>query len=1554
MGSVDNRVVSLKFDNDDFQKKIGPTLQNLDNLKKGLDLSESSKNLEGLSKAGKGFNLDNIGSAVESISNKFTAMGAVAFSVIDNIVTKAITAGSSLASAFSLDPIKDGFKEFEVNANSIQTILANTADKGTTLNQVTDALDNLNEYADKTIYNFSQMAKNIGTFTAAGVNLEDAKNSIKGIANLAAMAGSSADQASAVMYQLSQAMSAGKVSAQDWLSVNNAGIGGPLQKQLFESAKALHQLNDVPLNTTFDEWVKSGGNFKQAMEDGVFTSDVLKLALKAMSGEMSKDQLVAAGYSEQQAEYVLKTAGIAEDAATKVKTFTQLMSTVKEALGSGWAMSFKLIIGNFEEAKGLFTSLNNVFSGLVQNSAKQRNEMLNAWRDSGGRDAAIQSLRNILWSLFSVIEALKQGWREIFPKMTGTRLTEITQGFEKLTQKLIPSAETLEHIKSAFSGVASVLKLSWTIITSVAGAFKTFFLSIDAIKGPPGATLGFFAKLGDGLKRLNELVGNGDWLKSGIEKLLGPVAEFINGLGSKIQPALDWLINTFNKVKDFLSNFFSSGADGAKSGFSSFADGVEESTGRIRQRWDQLMSHGDTLKRWFESFKEGLKSVAEWFKGFAGAVKESLSKGDFNSVFDKLNTGLLGGLLVVLGKFAKDGLKLNFGGKFLDNLGELIKTLSSGLKTLQLEVKADIIKKIAVAIAILTASVLVLSLIDSASLTKALGAIASFFAELVITFRAFDKLVSGVKGAFKIAELSAALILIGIALLAFVSAIKTLGSMSAEELAKGIAGLTVLLSVTMFLIDGLVQVLKKFKKGAGPLNKELDPKDLIALGLGLIGIAFAVKIMAGAAVELSKLPLEKMAQGIGGVLFLLGGIALVIKVGDDKKYLSMGLGMIAVAYAIKVLFGVVEDFANMDFEKMSNGILGLAETLAVIALSVRLLPEDTPKIGLGIYVLVKALKKMVDVIKEFAAVPTEDLVKGLIAMGVALGIIAAVIKIIGKDALEGMAALAITVLTLWALYGVIKAFAEIGLGGVLIGLLAIVGVIAALTIASVALTETGAVLGLMGLAEAFVAIGASVLLAGLGVLAFGAGILLLVKAAQLFQEIGVTAIRTFLDILPEIASAGAKAFGAFLASLLEMIPTILSALGDVIKAIAQWFSDNIDSIVSIITSIIQAILKVLRDNVPTIIQVGLELLIALLTGIRDNIYQITMLVGDILINFFNALNEKAPELIDSGMQLLETFLTGIADNLWKLSGAVGYLIGEFIRYLGNVLWQVVDAGGDVIVHLIEGFGKKAGDIVGAATVAIIIFAKELANNALKLADAAGTILTQFLRGLAQVIRTRGQEIRDAGLDLALAIIDGMTGGLATNAFKIIDKLKEIAKDGWDALTHFWESHSPSKKTYRLGVYIAEGLAKGLSEDTQAASSATTFAENVYNRFNDALTKSVDLSSMISESNPTITPVVDLSNVKKSMNDIDSLVGSPTIDTSVSLSQASSLASATKALENASADTNNPLSVPTSKEFKFEQNIYSPKALNMSDIYRQTRSQLAFAKEGLEELANELN
>ena len=428
MSSIDQRIVQMQFDNAKFEQGAKTSMSTIEKLKSALNFDKSVQSLSKLQNAGHKIDFSGLASGVETISARFTNLGIVGVAALTNITNAAINAGTQMVKSLTLDPVLSGFNEYETKMGSITTILTNTQSKGTTLEDVNKALNELNTYADQTIYNFAEMTRNIGTFTAAGVDLDSSVKAIKGIANLAAGSGSTSVQASTAMYQLSQALAAGRVSLQDWNSVVNAGMGGELfQNALKETAKQMGIVVDE--SVSFRESLSTAGG-----KESWLTSDVLIKTLEKFADD----------------ETLVK-------AATQVKTVTQLFDTMGESVQSGWAQSWEYIIGNREQAAAALTSVSDAFNNLIQPSTDARNAMLKFWNENGGRDAIIQAISNAFNGLMDILGPIHNAFQDVFPPMTGEKLVKISESIRDLTENFKISEKTATNLNRTFKGVFSLL-----------------------------------------------------------------------------------------------------------------------------------------------------------------------------------------------------------------------------------------------------------------------------------------------------------------------------------------------------------------------------------------------------------------------------------------------------------------------------------------------------------------------------------------------------------------------------------------------------------------------------------------------------------------------------------------------------------------------------------------------------------------------------------------------------------------------------------------------------------------------------------------------------------------------------------------------------------------------------------------------------------------------------------------------------------------------------------------------------------------------------------------
>ena len=1615
MPSVDNRVVEMNFDNAAFERKVATTLTSLEQLQKSLDMANAARGFEEVNRAARSFNLGGIAGAVDGVSAKFLAMSTIAITALANITNKAVDAGLRIAKSLTIAPILDGFREYETNMNSIQTILANTKDSGGNLDSVNNALDQLNEYSDQTIYNFSEMARNIGTFTAAGVELQPAVNAIKGIANLAAISGSNSQQASTAMYQLSQALAAGKVNLMDWNSVVNAGMGGAVfKKALFETGKAMGTITDVPLSASFDEWEEKGGTFREQMQKGWLTADVLSTTLEAFSGDLDVASLQMLGFSETAAQEMVELGELGIAAATEVKTLTQLMSTVKESVASGWSQSFRIVIGDFEQAKELFTDINNAIGGFVGRSSEARNELLQSWADMGGRTDLIEGLKNAFNALGDIIKPITNAFREVFPAPTALRLVELTHNFLEFTERMQISAGTAAKLGHIFKGVFGVIEIGWTVIKEASLAFKDLFSYFTA--GTGTGILDFFTDLGWSLSDLNDrLVENGG-IRKFFEEVTAAVITFaedplavLDGLKDKLTEVFNILFKgDFTGVSGWaedskIVDFFFDLRENLKE-LLTVPDGVAKAFGRLEQRFESIKKLGDVFEKIWDPIKnfgqrignvldEIWDHIRDWFSNLGNEMATAAEPGDFDAAVDLINVGLLGGIAAILKKFLDGGINLDFGGGVLEGVKNSLEGLTGVLTAMQADIKANALLKIAGAVAALTLSMVVLASIDSVDLTKALTAMSVGFGQLIASLAIITKLSLGPKSAAAFTAMTIGLVALAAAMLLMAVAAKTLSSLDWDELAKGLGGVTALL----LIVTQSVETLSKNSSG------------MITVGIGMIAMGIALNILAIALKQFAEMNWEELAKGFAavGAFFLVITLAAETLSKNASGMIGVGISMIAMAIALNLLALAVKQFAELSWEELGKGAAALAGSLLLLSSALSDMGANSAgmiRAGIGLLIVSASLLVIAQVMEQFAGMSWEELGRGLAGLGGALLILSLAVNSM-SGAILGAVSIGLIAGALWLLVDVVAAFADMSLEELGKGLLGIAAVLLTLGLSAAALSLV---------ITPMILLGGAMLLLGAGFALFGVGANLVAKAFTALAKAGTAGIGVLMALIdaiilriPALIEAFAIGIMELGMTILEGAPVLIEQLGVVILQLLETFITLIPDLKTAVIEFITAALETLRETAPDFINTGITLLLAFLAGIRDNIEELTLVAIDILTGFIQGLTERIGDITTAGLDLLIAFVDGIVQNLGKIVEAVGQVITAFITEVGNLASTIVTAGVDALVNFLLGItdnlakvastvtemvarfitevGKNAAKIATAGTDALVDFLEGLSNNWLKIVTAVGTIITDlitaigneanriidvgvdtvlafieglgknaveladgamqvitdFVNGLADAIRANSEELRNAGINLAGAIVSGITFGLSDKVGEVANAAKGLGEKALGAAGKVLGINSPSKEFIKIGQSIVEGFVDGIDDNHPAIQAASNMSSNVTTAFKDALSKASAITMGMDEFNPTITPVLDLTRVQQDAAGLLSMFGTNTLTPEFSYDQARVIAS-TDVSQNGS-DSIESLGPRT---VVFEQNNYSPEALSTADIYRESRSLIAVSKEEL--------
>lgn len=1363
--TVDERVVEMRFDNKQFEQNIQTSLSSIDKLKRSLNLEGAAKGLETVNDAAQKCNMSPLTNAVETVRVRFSALEVMAITALQNITNSALVAGKNLVSAFTVDPIKSGFEEYETQINAVQTILANTSSKGTTLDQVNNALDELNHYADMTIYNFTEMTRNIGTFTAAGVDLDTSVAAIKGIANLAAVSGSNSQQASTAMYQLSQALAAGTVKLQDWNSVVNAGMGGQVFQDALKETAKVHGI-------AIDEMIKDEGSFRETLSKGWLTSDILTETLAKFTGDLNEDQLRTMGYADDQIKSIMEMGKTANDAATKVKTFTQLFDTLKEAAQSGWTQSWEIIVGDFEEAKELLTEVSDTFSAVINASADARNKMLQDWKDLGGRTMMIEAVKNVFEGLVSVAKPVREAFNEIFPPMTGNQLADITERVRDLTAKFKMGEESSKNLKNTFKGVFAVLDI-------VGQAFK-------AVAGGVGELIGLFLPAGNGVLSLTGSFGEYLVKLDETVKKTDVFGKAVSTVVDIVKTAITFVKTAGEKLKEFGK------AAGEKfdfPGFELFHSFLE----RVHDRMTQIGDGAGKMKSGvivaFEMMGEALEKckflkvmealwtavkviaggIADAVGTMMGTLAEKLGNADFSGVLDVLNSIAVGGIAVSISKFLKSVTEPLEGlNGVLEGVTGILDGVRGCFEAYQTNLKAGTLLKIGAAIALLAGSIVAISLIDSDKLSASLGAITVLFANLLGAMAIFNKISSDTG---KVSKACTAMIAMSVAVSILAGALKKVSDLDWGELARGLVGIAGLTTIVVASSKAMASGQKQVMKGATSLIifgaaikilasacKDLSKLQWDELGRGLTGVGVlfaeiavflrvakfngkmistatgivilsaAMKVLASACKDFGQMEWSEIGKGLAGIGGLLAELAVFTNLaGNAKHVMSTGVALIAIGAAMKIFASAVKDFGQLQWDEIGRGLTAMGGALAEVAIAVNLMPKNMIGIGTGLVIVGGALEIIANCMSKFGGMQWEEIGRGLTVMGGALAELAISLNFM-KGTLGGSAALLVASGALAVLAPVLSILGALSWEAIAKGLISIAGAFTIIGVAGAVLTPL--VPTILALSGAFALIGVGVLTIGAGLLAAGTGLSAL--------AIGFTALAT-------AGAAGATAIVAALTVIVTgiagLIPAVLTKVGEGIIAICKVIAAGAPAIGEAVKAVVLTLIDVFVSCVPQLADGALQLVVGVLAALVTYTPQIVDLAFKFLIGILEGIASNLPSLIKAGVDVLVAFFAGIVDALRGID-------------TGALLKGIAGIG---LLSAIMLALSATASLVPGAMVGILGMGAVVAEMALVLA-AVG--LLSKLPGLSWLIGEGGKLLQGIGTAIG-QFVGGIVGGFMT-------------------------------------------------------------------------------------------------------------------------------------------------------------------------------------------------
>ena len=1528
---IDQKVVEMRFDNKQFENNVQTSLSTLDRLKKSLNLEGATKGLENVDAASKKLNFSGLSSAVETVQAKFSAFEVMAVTALANITNSAINAGKQMLRSLTIEPVSQGFNEYELKMGSIQTIMAST---GASLKEVNGYLNELNTYADKTIYSFSDMTNNIGKFTNAGVKLEDAVLAIKGVSNEAAVSGANANEASRAMYNFAQALSAGYVKLIDWKSIENANMAtvefknellkaaeaaGTVKKQADGMYRVLTKNNQ---GSTMDLAIDATKNFNDSLNYQWMTTEVLVNTLK--------------DYADETTEIGKKAFSAAQD----VKTFSQLMDTLKEAVGSGWAMTFELIFGDFEEAKELWTGVSQVVGGFIDQQSQARNDLLAAWNRSGGRTALIDSFKNSFDGLLSVVVPVKEAFREVFPALKGWQLPQMTRNLRDFTERLKLSEESAAKLKTTFKGIFSLFDIGGKAISAVVKPV-TSFLTGGAVSSFGRSVLDVTSSLGEFFIKLNEGIENGNGFAV---------------VSETIAKALDGISNACSFARDSFGNLGSV--------FSKVGSVISTVASRI---------------------KDTVVNALTW-------ISENISAGD---IFAGLAGGGIFMLVKKLGGLAdkiKDILS-NFGKSKIDTSGfsDILSSIHDSLDSFQQGIKVASLVGIATAVMILASSLRKISEIEPVKIAYSLATIKALVLTLNSGFKSLSKtlLSFNAKGTIKA---SVSMIGIATAINILASAMKKIADLSLEQIARGLAALggamlelsvaikiigksniTLRTSVAMLALAQACSMLADALRKYASLSEDEIIRGLTAMGGALLEFSAVLSILnkfaggkalfGAAGILVASLALDEISENlekmgnlswdqIGRGLAAMGGA--LAEFGIVLGLLGKFTGFSSIFAATALLIGVqslgklaegLERFGEMQWDEIGRGLTAMGVALLEVGAVIGTLGVLAGFAGIigaaSLLIAIQGLDDLANALKKFGSMQWDEIGRGLAAMGAAMGEVA-----LGGllNTLSGFGAASISKMAepLGVLADSVKKWAGVTVPeelGAQLGELA--GGILQFTFGgwgASAIAEVAAPLGTMADSiskwsnvDITEDLGDKIGSLASGVKAFtfgGLGAGAIAEAAPGIGQLSDAVRKWDGVVVPEDLESGltslATGVNAFSFAFAGgwSIGTLIGPLGDLVEPVKKWnyvkVPEGIDSSLKQLADGVNAFsfsfmsgwsldtlvgpLGDLADAARKWNGVILEGVSQELTSFADSLKNLgTVSVSGLVLEFQNAtgtLTQAVSGMLSSIIAIVNTRKSGVIS-------VFVVMVGNVLTTLNGKLPNFQTFGQLTVKYMVMGIRSQAG-------LPIVAF---------------GEIITDALSSII----IRNIEFYDAGRDMAA----GFANGISANTFLAEAKAAEMAAAAARAARRELDEHSPSKVGYEIGDFFGVAFVGAISDYADKSYRAgAEMGTKARIGLTEAVSKISDYINSDMDTQPTIRPVLDLSNVQSGTRQINAMFSrTQAMSINANMNRAHTSGNQNGGFQDGSGATYN----------YFTQNNYSPKALSRVEIYRQTKNQFSAMK-----------
>lgn len=1411
---IDKRIVQMNFDNSKFEKGIKTTLNSLAKLKSSLNFQGASKGLKEIENAGKKVNFSALEKAVSLINKRFSTFGIISTTALQEVTKAAINAGVRIKDALTGQIISGG-KTRALNIEQAKFMFEGLG------MDIEKSMASANAAVKGTAYGLDQAAKAAGQFGASGMRAGDEMTSaLRAIAGVASMTSSDYDSIANIFTAVAgQGRVMGDQLLQ--LSQRGINVAATLGKQLGKTEKEIREMvsdGEISFEVFYkamdyafgEQATKANKTFTGALSN-------MKAALSRIGADVATPTIETLRKTFNTLTPFIDNvhAALMPAINTIATTLDNVGKSVRKSINSIDQKSIEQIGKSFSN---LFIAVVNGISFSVKgfkafkkglsevlpvinlldfkkvtrsirdfvSSLEFTKDIANKFKMIGASIGnIIVSIENVAGAVYSIVKPailgildgilpLKESLSDLIPNGLINVIYEITTKIREFTEGLIISDETAEVIRNTFKSLSTILSSVIGVVINLAKVIGTALFNALNLISPIGKVLvdifkafgsillnvvsSVISPVSKGIKNLSSILSEySKEVRNSLEK-----SEMLKNVINGLKGAVLFITSAFEKLGKIIATIAGGAFVSLISIFSDLGDNTNtistnfKSTGTVISNALYVVASSaekakNGLTNFINSVKGVLSGVFSFLSPFIELIKRVISQINLDDILS------VGSMVSTVKIFKSIENAFKSFEKATSGVTAALKGIGGALEEYQKNIKADTIKKIAVSVALLSASIVALTLIKPENLASGFAAMTGLIAELVIAMKFINDLKVRDKDIIKV---SISMIAVASALDILASALKKLENFKTiESIIPSLTGITILLAGITAAMVALIRELEK-------VTKENIGSDLIKAGASMVLIATALNILASACKKLGETDIASLAKGGVAVVLLMSSLSKFKNIYSDGSYAGLALVIMSVSTSMLLLHKAIVKLAGIPYEEMHDGLSRVKNILMGLFLFLKGL-EGAKMEGVAatILALSVALNLLLVPIRILGGMQLDILIQGLLSTAAALVGIGLALKVIGNASVglstsASILALAIALNALVIPITILGALpwlnVALGVGALAVSIFALGGIMAILSPFAT---------GMLLVSAAFGAFGASIALVGGGILAIAAGLTMLTAALAANN----LAFMGFLAMIPAII--------AELAGILNIIASLAPGIGENLKKIGIVIVDTLAAIakeaivkvVELVATLINEIIKQLTSSKTLIIKGIGDILRAIINEITKTIPNIAKLGVTLITEFVKSLANSSSQLVKSGVEIINNILKGIQQIIPEIVNTGVTFINELLKGIEKVVPQLMSTITTIGKNILKTLREIIPDLVNTGLALLMALLNGIKNNIGNIVKTAADIVINFINGIAEKL----PDIINAGINMMLSFIEGLAQGIDENSDRAVNAVFDL-------------------------------------------------------------------------------------------------------------------------------------------------------------------------------------